>query len=420
MVTIASQPTLIDNVPVPVTDEGPFPRTPDSNWWWEVVGGHLEVLLSAADYSDLDQLKALSFFYRWVTPRLGPKPISPEAIWKSFMTDDHSPIEYSWKWGFGDSAPEVRYSIEPIDHRAGEALDPLNKNATSDFLAQLCRSGQIGVDLEWFVHFKHALLGPGTPASEAGVTRQSTLFVAFEVTGGSLGVKAYFIPVDAHGNSAGDQISKAIVSTGYPNLAAMNQLNSFLRDDVYGQTVKPFMLGIDCVSPADSRLKVYSRSLVTNFELVRRVMSIGGRRKDVMEAEKQLHTLWKLILNLPDDFPTDRELPYNPHETAGLLFYFDVAPRSQLPDVKVYIPVRHYAPSDDVAARGLVQYLKSQNQGAYAQRYLETLRALAKKDDMSTSNGLQTYISCAYKKSALVVTSYLNPQCYHSSWFVAP
>ena len=308
MVTIASQPTLINSVPVPVTDEGPFPRTEDSNWWWEVAGGHLEALLSAADYSSFDQSKALSFFYRWVTPRLGPKPNSPKAIWKSFMTDDHSPIEYSWKWGFGDSAPEVRYSIEPIGHRAGGALDPLNKNATSDFLAQLYRSGQLGVDLEWFVHFKHALLGPGTPASKAGVTRQSTLFVAFEVTGGPLSVKAYFIPVNTHGNSAGDQISRAIVSSGCSNLAAMDQLNSFLRDDIYGRTVKPFMLGIDCVRPVDSRLKVYSRSPVTTFELVRRVMSMGGRRKDVMEAEKQLHTLWKLILNLPDDFPADREL----------------------------------------------------------------------------------------------------------------
>jgi DMATS type aromatic prenyltransferase len=419
MVTIAGQPTLIDKVPVTVADEGLAPRTTDSDWWWEVVGGHLEALLSAADYSSLDQLKALSFFYRWVTPRLGPKPISPEAIWKSFMTDDHSPVEYSWKWGFGDSAPEIRYSIEPIGNYAGAALDLLNKKATSDLLAQLCRSGQPGVDLEWFVHFKHALLGPGTPASEAGVTRQSTLFVAFEVTSGLMGVKAYFIPVNAHGNSAGDQISRAVVSTGCLNLAAMNQLNSFLRDDIYGQTVKPFMLGIDCVRPINSRLKVYSRSLGTTFELVRRVMSIGGRRKNIMEAENHLHTLWKLILNLPDDFPTDRELPYNPHETAGLLFYFDVAPMSQLPDVKVYIPVRHYSPGDDVAACGLVRYLKSQSQGAYAQQYLETLKALATKEDKSTSNGLQTYISCAYRKNALVITSYLNPQCYHPSWFAA-
>jgi DMATS type aromatic prenyltransferase len=92
---------------------------------------------------------------------------------------------------------------------------------------------------------------------------------------------------------------------------------------------------------------------------------------------------------------------------------------SQLPDVKVYIPVRHYSPGDDVAARGLVRYLKSQSQGAYAQQYLETLKALATKEDKSTSNGLQTYISCAYRKNALVITSYLNPQCYHPSWFAA-
>ncbi|KAL0936942.1 dimethylallyl tryptophan synthase [Colletotrichum truncatum] len=393
------------------------PRSPDRDWWWQTMGSHLETMLSAAGYSITDQFEALHFFYHLVTPRLGSKPSSPRAKWKSFMTDDYTPVEYSWKWGFGNDAPEVRYSIEPIGHYAGASPDPLNQTATCDFLTQLYSSGLQGLDLEWFNHFKHALLGPGTPASKTDVVSQSTLFMAFEIANGPVGVKAYFIPVDAPGNKVSDQISRAIASAGSPDLPAINVLYSFLRNDTHGRTISPFMLGIDCISPAESRLKIYSRSRVTTFDLVRRVMSVGGQLKGLNEVEKELHQLWNLTLGLPDDYPTDKELPSNSHETAGVLFYFDVGFKATLPDVKVYIPVRHYAPTDEVAANGLAQYLESQGRGAYVQQYLEILDTIATKDGTSNSSGVQTYISCAYKKGKLVITSYLSPQCYHPSWF---
>ncbi|CAH0046829.1 unnamed protein product [Clonostachys solani] len=397
------------------------PRSADGDWWWEIMGGHLETMLSAAGYSITDQSIALLFFYHWVSPRLGPRPTSSKADWKSFMTDDHSPVEYSWKWGFGDDAPAVRYSIEPIGCHAG-TRDILNQKATCELLTQLHRSRLQGLDLDWFNHFKHALLGPGTPAfkSKAANLSQSTLFMSFEIADAArpVGVKAYFLPVDAPGNSSSEQIFRAIAST-CPNLVAVNQLQGFLCDDVHGRTIRPFMLGIDCVSSTKSRLKIYSRSRATSFDMVRRVMSVGGQRRGLEEAEKELHQLWKLTLGLPDDFPVNKELPFNSHETAGVLFYFDVAPdKRALPDVKVYIPVRHYAPSDEVSANGLVQYLNSQGRGAYTQQYLETLETLAIGESMSESNGVQTYISCAYNNSGkLVITSYITPQFYHPHWF---
>jgi 4-O-dimethylallyl-L-tyrosine synthase len=393
------------------------PRSAAGDWWWQVMGSHLETLLSCADYSLADQSEALLFLYHWVAPRMGPKPLGPEAEWQSFMTDDYSPVEYSWKWGGGDSAPEVRYSIEPIGHLAGTARDPLNQKATCEFLTQLHRSGLQGLNLEWFEHFKHALLGPGTPAARSTVANQSTLFMAFEICNGPVGVKAYYIPVEAPDNSAGDQISRAIATAGCPNLEAIDELHRFLRDDTYGQTISPFMLGIDCISPAESRLKIYSRSPITSFDFVKHVMSLGGRRQGLDAAEKQLRDLWRLTLGLPDDFDADEQLAREAHQTAGVLFYFDVAPKSKLPDVKLYIPVRHYAPSDAVAANGLVQFLQAQGQGAFTSRYLEVLDSLATPDGMSKDKGVQTYITCAYKKGQLVITSYLNPQFYHPSWF---
>lgn len=393
------------------------PRSADVDWWWQVMGSHLQTMLSAGGYTISEQSEALLFFYHWVAPRMGPKPTSSEAEWKSFMTDDYSPVEYSWKWGFGDDAPEIRYSIEPIGHFAGTARDPLNQQATCDFLTQLQRSGLRGLSLEWFDHFKHALLGPGSPASKVTETSQSTLFLAFEHGDGPIGAKAYFVPVDAPNNSSSSQISRAIATAGCPNLVAINELNSFLQNDVHGRSIKPFMLGIDCVSPAESRLKIYSRSPVTTFDFVRHVMSFGGQRTGLEEAEQQLHQLWKMVLGLPDDFPTDKPLNFKSHETAGVLFYFDVAPKSALPDVKVYIPVHHYAPSDEVTANGLVKFLNDHGRGAYTQQYSEMLKDVATPEGMSKSNGVHTWVTCAYKKGKLVITSYLNPQYYHPSRF---
>lgn len=396
----------------------PSPRSQDSEWWWKVVGGHLQALLNAADYPLVDQFNALGFFYNLVAPSLGAKPEGPEAEWKSFMTDDHSPVEYSWKWGSGGGAPEIRYSVEPIGRRAGSSADPLNQEATCDLLTRL-RAGKLpGLDLEWFEHFKSELLGPGTPASKAAVASQSTLFLAFEVGAGPVGVKAYFIPVEAPGNSAMNQISRAVASAGCSSLAAFTRLNDFLSSDPYGRTVKPFMLGIDCVSPAESRIKIYSRSRATSFNLVRRVMSIGGLREGIADAEEELRRLWGLVLGLEEAFAAEAELEGNDaHETAGVLFYFDVAAKAALSDVKVYIPVRHYARSDRAAAEGLVAYLESQGRAGYGRQYLEMIEMLATRNGASGSAGVQTYISCAHKKGKLVVTSYLTPQCYHPSRF---
>ncbi|KAK2038976.1 aromatic prenyltransferase [Colletotrichum somersetense] len=414
---LGRETTLSFNSVLASLTKWPPTRSPDSDWWWQSVGSHLQTLLFAAGYSITDQLEALRFFYHLVTPRLGPRPSGSKAEWKSFMTDDHTPIEYSWKWGFGGEAPEVRYSIESIGHYAGASPDPLNQIATCDFLAQLYGNGLQGLDLEWFDHFKHTLLGPGTPASKAKVVSQSTLFMAFEISHGPVGVKAYFIPVEAPGYKSVNQIFRAIASAGCCNPAATSRLHSFFRNDVHGRTINPFMLGIDCIIPSESRLKIYARSRITTFDLVRRVMSIGGQRRGIEEAEKQLHRLWKLVLGLSDDAPADKELSSNSHETAGVLFYFDVASMAVLPDVKVYIPVRHYAPSDKVAAQGLVHYLKSQGRSAYVQQYLEALDTLATRESGGDSRGVQTYISCAYKKDKLVITSYLSPQCYHPSRF---
>ena len=50
------------------------------------------------------------------------------------MTDNHTPVEFSWDWGCANDEPTVRYSIEPIGCNAGTPKDPLNEHAAARML----------------------------------------------------------------------------------------------------------------------------------------------------------------------------------------------------------------------------------------------------------------------------------------------
>ncbi|KAH7111001.1 aromatic prenyltransferase, partial [Dactylonectria estremocensis] len=134
----------------------------------------------------------LLFLHRSVVPQMDPRPRSIHPAWKSFMTDDYSPVEYSRKWSLGDKKPEICYSIEALGPLAGTKEDPFNQAATRNLMQSLAAS-MPGHDLTWFDHFSRELLGPGTPASSSSSSSgNSTMLVAFEMIGGRIEVKAYF------------------------------------------------------------------------------------------------------------------------------------------------------------------------------------------------------------------------------------
>ncbi|KUI71475.1 4-O-dimethylallyl-L-tyrosine synthase [Cytospora mali] len=395
-------------------------RDSDSDWWWKTTGKQLVTILADGGYNLNQQYEALLFHHQAVVSRLGPKPISIQPQWRSFMTDDYSPIEYSWKWGMGSDPPDVRYGIEAIGSKAGTMLDPLNQIATRDLVHQLSLS-MPDLDLSWFHHFNRALFGPGSPmASSPKLAGSSTMFLAFEMVRSQMSVKAYFIPMDTPEMSAADQILAAIKAAGYSHLDAIAKMESYLLNDAHGSTLTPFMIGIDCVNPCQSRLKIYVRSPRTSFDFVRNVMTLGGLRSGLDDVAEQFHDLWKLTLDLDPSFPSSEELPNRQHTTSGTCFYFDVAPHSSVPDVKAYIPVRHYAKSDRQVGQGLIKFLEKHGRADYAQKYMHAVESLATTDGIDASTGIQTYVSCAYQKNQVSMTSYLSPQMYHPARWSSP
>ena len=401
-------------------------RDENSSWWWKSTGRQLATVLADGGYELSQQYEALLFHYRMVVPWLGARPTSVKPKWKSFMTDDFSPIEYSWKWAKDCKGPEVRYGVEPLSLYAGSSLDPLNQMPTRALLQQVRQVMPDDIDLTWFDHFLRSIFGGETtsPVPGQGTQNRSSLFLAFELVRNRIAVKAYFIPVELPGGlSAAEQIAVAIQSAPEMNnmraYDAIQIMESYLRDDPAGATLTPFMLGIDCVNPAESRLKVYVRSPRTSFEFVRNVMTLGGRRGvqgEFDDVAAQFHDLWNLTLGLDPEAPADRDLPKHKHVTAGTCFYFDVGPQSTVPDVKAYIPVRHYACSDRQVALGLTRFLAKHGRAGYARKYMQTVESLAVKPGaVDAATGVQTYISCAYKSGYVCMTSYLSPQVYHAA-----
>jgi DMATS type aromatic prenyltransferase len=367
----------------------------------------------------------MEFYHDTVVSTLGPRPKvdgHPKG-WGSFMTDDFSPIEFSWKWADTNEKfePEVRFSIESIGDKAGTFADPWNQTATLEFVDQL-RSSMPGIDLGWFDKLcDEALAGNNVGIIQMSdlQTHHSSLFLAFEFVGQSPMMKAYILPraraiqtskpistivCNALGGLAGDEIA-------WP---ALQEILSFLETRSQELQLEPFIIAVDCVAPSKARLKVYIRSPDTSLASVEAMMTMFDSSHDTAKGLEELRDLWQLVLGLDADISPQQNLPFKAHQTAGMLYYIEVRPGSARITPKVYIPVKHYGRNDLQIAQGLVTFFKSRHnpQDEALQNYMQVLEKICAHRSLDSACGLQTYVSCGIKNGHLDITSYLSPEIY--------
>jgi len=238
--------------------------------------------------------------------------------------------------------------------------------------------------------------------------------------GGTM-LKAYFIPTFKAmmlGRSTWDIIVLAIQKLpGYSPLAFRGFviLQTFLMNHSQNSDLEAEIFAIDCVAPAESRLKIYMRSRSTSFAAVKNVMTLGGLLDKPALAQnlEELHELWKLVFSEEHGCSAHEELPAKDHRTAGTLYYFDIKQGKAHPGVKVYLPVRHYGRSDLAIANGLRAFLKRRGHGARASNYLQALERVVQTSVLRSCCGLQTYIGCSFAGGDLRLTSYLAPEVYN-------
>lgn len=329
----------------------------DAAFWNHSVGMPLAILLKAAKYSRVSQEKHIEFFTRICTPSLGKMPSHSGQLssWKSFMTDNHCPVELSWDWGWNNANPAVRYSIEPIGSKAGQGGDTLNKKASETLINQL-RQDECLESVDLIRHFSDHLLEFDEKVCSISTNHgnhNSQLFAAFDLSENDILPKIYFIPdVKARETQSTnlDLISESMRQL--PNYEvtlcpAYEILEEFIKAGSLGVPIHTEIFAIDCVPLEHARYKIYVRCRSTNFRHVQDVVTLGGRLSSdtINMSLTQLHRLWKLLF--PDSSSSiDQELEENDHRTAGILYNFEIRPGREISVPKVYLPVRHYSRSD--------------------------------------------------------------------------
>ncbi|RAL10372.1 putative dimethylallyl tryptophan synthase [Aspergillus homomorphus CBS 101889] len=399
----------------------------DTVFWRETVGKDLRTLLRGAEYDYASQQAALESMSRYVAPYLGPRPPVGEAgrdqpcptRWRSFMTDDFSPLEYSWSWE--NVAPSVRYSFEPIGRHAGTARDPYNWTGPIGCVQQI-RGSLSGADWRWFDHFAQAFRRPTPlPRKESHFhSSPSSIFLAFNLEKHGLKCKSYHVPhssADQQGGSRLDVLHQAFGTLQqHHELPAYDCVEKYLRQQE-PLPIPPFIIGVavDCVHPSLANLKIYFRSSATSFDSVRETLTMAGALSSWDDdAFQELQQLWHLTLGLPLAYPSSQPLPTLNHETSGVLYNFGFKLGQRYPDTKVYIPVRHYACNDRAIVEGLAEFLARQGRAQQAKRYVQTLEQLINSfRSLDETCGLQTYIACGNKGGRLSLTSYLSSEIYY-------
>jgi len=431
------------------------PRDSNSDTWWQITGRQLAAIMDAAGYTREKQYEALLFHYHWTVPYMGRAPgpwlhSSDKVPWKSLLALDGTPIEYSWKWNTSkpSSTPKVRYVVEPIGRNAGTELDPLNQQASMELLFRL-KKILAGMDNTWACHFlatlfDHDLAVFSKEAARGGYLGTSVQ-LAVEFHEETTAIKSYFFPRKY--SQAGlmplgqwqkcmDQLRVApelepgTLGSAF-RTTARTAVDEFLATNSYGQSLTPISIAVDNVTPETSRLKWYFHTTHTSFASVRQMMTLGGSiaSNKLPGLLDQLASLPKVVNGLRDDFPEDAEVPAGPDlETdldfgdlskalKGYLYYFDIAPGNAVPEIKLFVPTRYYGQDDLTLGRGLTGWMEANGRGSYCQRYLGMLESIAEQRQLNEGKGLQTYVSCLFKKGDLDITTYLGAEAFHSRRF---
>ena len=356
----------------------------DTQYWWNTIGYSLAVFLEYAGYTPEAQHQYLAFFHSSVAPELGRRPgaCSLHERWQSFMTDDFTPVEISWDWGFSGERGTIRYSIEPIGSQAGSAVDPLNQYAGARFLERMSQSVP-GTNLEWCKHFQKEFCVFDSPVESDRAGHKSRFFAAFDLDGSSTTLKSYFFPTFKAietGQSKIEVLSSAISRLpeySSEKFSAFGILRNYVELPPTGDSIDVEILAVDCTRPDQGRLKIYARSRSTSFESAKTILTLGGglASPKLDQSLQQLEVLWRLLFG--SGRTNSEPMLSRDHRTAGILYNFEIRPGSPLPVPKIYLPVRHYSQSDSHILEGLGTYFQKAAKGLESyNRYTEAMTKL--------------------------------------------
>jgi DMATS type aromatic prenyltransferase len=147
------------------------------------------------------------------------------------------------------------------------------------------------------------------------------------------------------------------------------------------------LVGIDCVDPIthkDARVKCYLHTSSNAFDVVRDVLTLGGRLNDETAHKRVdiLRSIWPLLLNEPEGPHTADDAWSKPERInrtgySGIQYTIEITPGKEIPDTKIYVPLFQYTDSAEVAEKNFETVLKElDNEWGHTGRYREAMETV--------------------------------------------
>ncbi|KAF7505274.1 hypothetical protein GJ744_001061 [Endocarpon pusillum] len=404
--------------------------TEDRAFWWEAISGTLATLLQANQYSDEAQRHYLHWFYKWVSPALGPRPINGKPYYASRLTRDLSPFEFSINWREKSRERIIRFDFEPSTKQAGTATDPINQLGAKEFMNTISNDVP-GLDLTRFNQFLEATNVPSDGVDDA-IAKLPPNFPRFRVVvafdlehSGNLMVKSYFM---AHwralqgGIPAKTMISDAVRACKGPDGlsydGSMDAIMSYLST-FEGQQDEPvaWFLSNDCIADTPGmRLKVYILAEADSLTKLNEVYTLGGRLKGahITASLEGIRELWYHLFGLSGSDQTSNDKVCI--DKMKCVFVYEMrSTHGSEPDinVKIDIPMWQLGKSDGQLSEMMASWFERHGHPDFAARYKSDLNKAFPKHGITENKGVGTHTFMSIKhtpKTGLYMAMYLSPK----------
>ncbi|KAL4875443.1 putative dimethylallyl tryptophan synthase [Aspergillus karnatakaensis] len=379
--------------------------------WWLHASPFINNLLAQSNYHLNDQYYYLSFIYKSILPALGPFPrpgLQPSHL-SVFSPEGHT-LEPSLN--FKSTRSSVRLGFEAIGAFAGTEHDPLNSFRAHDLLGKIAQTHP-NVNLQWFNYFHSQL---GLPVEEARTTAQllpppmrSTNQLAVDFSGNQTVVMKVYFPVQPKA-VATRTATPTVAFSAIDNLDAdfgtsLSLVKEYLHpesdhqsdDQTKPNSVPPFealLIGIDCVSPELSRLKLYIYNTHFCLENIRAFWTLGGRLTDpaTLQGLAIAEKLWEFL-----GF-SEVELGEATTEKLPLMINYEMKQKAAAPKPQLYLPVQDKC--DEAVADGLTGFFEYLEWEGLAGSYKRDLVENFSCRDLAQTVQVQRWVVFSYTDSA--------------------
>jgi DMATS type aromatic prenyltransferase len=334
----------------------------------------LQSLCGAIELDAASRDTAVELFKRLTSP-WGETPIEDEPRWRSDITDDHTPYEFSL--AVERHRPELRILVE------AQAAEP---NVRAQWLSGL----RLNEDLErstdaHFGRFRDILdlFEIEDDAARFGIWHAVNIRA-----GQKPQFKLYLNPASKGPQRAAEIVGEALDRLGFRGALSSIpiRISSRTRDEI-----KYFSL--DLSDGDEARVKVY----------------LAHDRASAADIEAAVSVATNYIAGEPSEFCRAMSGHDGPYLNMALQSCYSFTTRGGNTPVAAttYFPVRAFAESDEIAKRRILSYMMVEDRSLYER----VLRAFARRG-LDAGTGMQTYASYRRQNFCRRVTVYLSPEAY--------